>query len=82
MKLWIDADAAPRDVKEIVCRAAKRLELETVLVALWAQGQAELCQRAGSGAHASDAHPVARLPVPRGFTRPAWPLPRLGRADR
>jgi uncharacterized protein len=33
MKLWIDADAAPRDVKEIVFRAAKRLELETVLVA-------------------------------------------------
>ena len=33
MKLWIDADAAPRDVKEIVYRAAKRLELETVLVA-------------------------------------------------
>ncbi len=33
MKLWIDADAAPRDVKEIVYRAAKRLELPTVLVA-------------------------------------------------
>ena len=33
VKLWIDADAAPRDVKEIVFRAAKRLELETVLVA-------------------------------------------------
>ncbi|HYW14255.1 MAG TPA: YaiI/YqxD family protein [Longimicrobium sp.] len=33
MKLWIDADAAPRDVKEIAYRAAKRLELETVLVA-------------------------------------------------
>jgi uncharacterized protein YaiI (UPF0178 family) len=33
MKLWIDADAAPRDVKEIVFRAAKRLELRTVLVA-------------------------------------------------
>lgn len=33
MKLWIDADAAPRDVKEIVFRAAKRLELETILVA-------------------------------------------------
>ena len=32
MKLWIDADAAPRDVKEIVFRAAKRLELEPVLV--------------------------------------------------
>lgn len=33
MKLWIDADAAPRDVKEIVFRAARRLELATVLVA-------------------------------------------------
>jgi uncharacterized protein len=33
MKLWIDADAAPRDVKEIVFRAAHRLGLETVLVA-------------------------------------------------
>lgn len=33
MKLWIDADAAPREVKEIVFRAAHRLALETVLVA-------------------------------------------------
>ena len=33
MKLWVDADAAPRDVKEIVYRTAKRLGLETVLVA-------------------------------------------------
>ncbi|MBW3628690.1 MAG: YaiI/YqxD family protein [Gemmatimonadetes bacterium] len=33
VRLWIDADAAPRDVKEIVFRAAKRLEMETVLVA-------------------------------------------------
>ncbi len=33
MKLWIDADATPRDVKEIVFRAAHRLALETVLVA-------------------------------------------------
>lgn len=33
VKLWIDADAAPRDVKEIVFRAAKRLEIEAVLVA-------------------------------------------------
>lgn len=33
MKLWIDADAAPRDVKEIVFRAATRLQLNTVLVA-------------------------------------------------
>ena len=33
MKLWIDADAAPRDVKEIAFRAARRLEMPTVLVA-------------------------------------------------
>jgi uncharacterized protein len=33
VKLWIDADAAPRDVKEIAFRAARRLEMETVLVA-------------------------------------------------
>jgi uncharacterized protein YaiI (UPF0178 family) len=31
--IWVDADAAPRDVKEIVFRAAKRLEIRTVLVA-------------------------------------------------
>lgn len=33
MKIWIDADAAPRDVKEIVFRASKRLGIETILVA-------------------------------------------------
>jgi uncharacterized protein YaiI (UPF0178 family) len=33
MKLWVDADATPRDVKEIVFRAADRLRLEAVLVA-------------------------------------------------
>jgi uncharacterized protein len=33
MKLWLDADAAPRDVKDICLRAAERLKLETVLVA-------------------------------------------------
>ena len=33
MKIWIDADAAPRDAKEIVFRASTRLKIETVLVA-------------------------------------------------
>ena len=33
MKLWIDADAAPRDVKEVCFRASERLKLDTVLVA-------------------------------------------------
>ena len=33
MKLWLDADAAPRDVKEVCYRVSERLKLETVLVA-------------------------------------------------
>jgi uncharacterized protein len=33
LKIWIDADAAPREVKELVFRAAKRLGVEAVLVA-------------------------------------------------
>ena len=33
MKIWIDADAAPRDVKDICFRASDRLKLPTILVA-------------------------------------------------
>ncbi len=33
MKLWLDADATPRDVKEICFRASDRHALQTVLVA-------------------------------------------------
>jgi len=33
MTLWLDADAAPRDVKDICVRAAERLKLDTILVA-------------------------------------------------
>lgn len=33
MTIWVDADSAPRDVKEIIYRAAKRLEIATILVA-------------------------------------------------
>ncbi|MEM9369204.1 MAG: YaiI/YqxD family protein [Planctomycetota bacterium] len=33
MKIWVDADAAPTAVKEVVFRAAKRLQIETLLVA-------------------------------------------------
>ena len=33
MKLWIDADAAPRDVKDICIRASERMKLDTLLVA-------------------------------------------------
>lgn len=33
LTIWVDADAAPRDVKDVVYRAAKRLEVPAVLVA-------------------------------------------------
>jgi uncharacterized protein len=33
MKIWVDADAAPRDVKEVVMRAAARLKIQVILVA-------------------------------------------------
>jgi uncharacterized protein YaiI (UPF0178 family) len=33
VKLWLDADATPREVKEICFRASERLRLDTVLVA-------------------------------------------------
>lgn len=33
MKIWVDADAAPGDVKSIVARAALRLEIQTSFVA-------------------------------------------------
>src|SRR5579859_1295956 len=32
MKLWLDADSAPRDVKDVCFRACERLVLETILV--------------------------------------------------
>jgi uncharacterized protein YaiI (UPF0178 family) len=33
MRIWLDADATPRDVKDIVFRAAHRLSIDTVVVA-------------------------------------------------
>ena len=33
MRLWLDADATPRDVKDVCLRAAERLKLDTILVA-------------------------------------------------
>lgn len=33
MKIWVDADAAPRPVKDILFRAAQRTECELILVA-------------------------------------------------
>lgn len=60
MKLWIDADAAPRDVKDLVFRAARRLNVPAILVsnlrlqappgnpmvsAVWVDGGADVADR-------------------------------------
>ena len=33
MKIWIDADACPKAIKEIIFKASERLKIETILVA-------------------------------------------------
>ncbi len=33
MRIWIDADATPFETKEVIFRAARRLKIETILVA-------------------------------------------------
>ncbi len=33
MKIWVDADALPGEIKDIILRAARRLKIDTVLVA-------------------------------------------------
>lgn len=48
MKIWIDADAAPREVKELIFRASKRLGIEVTLVAnqsIWLPPSQGLIQR-------------------------------------
>jgi uncharacterized protein len=79
MKIWVDADAAPRDVKEIVFRAAKRLEIQAVLVAnqrmpaplnndyvstVWVQGGADVADRhIADHAAAGDVAITADIPL-------------------
>lgn len=33
MKIWVDADACPRDARDLIYRTANRLNVETILVA-------------------------------------------------
>ena len=33
MKLWVDADACPRAIKEVIYRAADRMKIQSILVA-------------------------------------------------
>lgn len=60
--LWIDADACPRDVKELVYRAAERLQVRTIFVAngnLTLPRSAFLSTvRVGQGLNVADAYIV------------------------
>jgi uncharacterized protein YaiI (UPF0178 family) len=78
MTIWVDADAAPRDVKEIVVRAAKRLEFRTVFVAnqrlstpidnphvntVWVQGGPDVADR-HIAEHASEGDVAVTADIP------------------
>jgi uncharacterized protein YaiI (UPF0178 family) len=79
MRIWIDADAAPRDVKDIVFRAALRLQIPTVLVAnqrlnppannahvtsVWVQGGPDVADRhIAENALAGDVAITADIPL-------------------
>ena len=60
MKLWIDADACPREAKELIYRAAERFAVDTVLVANSALNVPRLPHvstvRVGKGLDVADAH--------------------------
>jgi uncharacterized protein YaiI (UPF0178 family) len=62
MKIWIDGDAMPGAIKEIVLRAAQRLKVETVLVANKnvdiGRGPFVSFVRVGKGSDVADAYIV------------------------
>ena len=65
MKIWIDADACPRTIREVVFRAAKRLRIPVRLVADRELSTPETslisAVSVGSGADEADNHIVEHL---------------------
>jgi uncharacterized protein YaiI (UPF0178 family) len=63
VRIWIDADACPRDVKDVVYRAAQRTERSVVVVANQAmhvpRSPLIRLERVGSGLDVADDHIVA-----------------------
>jgi uncharacterized protein YaiI (UPF0178 family) len=92
MKLWIDADAAPRDVKEICFRASDKRTLETVLVAnqriqLPAGYTMPTAMRVGGGPDVADRYTAEHAPagdvvVTADIPLAALLVPRLTRQPR
>lgn len=63
MKIWIDADAAPREVKELVFKSSQRLSLSVILVAnqtIWTppSGGRIQCVTVRDGANVADQYIV------------------------
>lgn len=79
MRIWVDAEAAPRDVREVVCRASERLGVGAVfvggqgveppggypLVEVLAEGSLDSLAEPGDVVVTADPLVAARL-VPRG----------------
>lgn len=68
MKIWVDADALPRELRDILLRAAQRLKIDALFVAnknldLGRGTQATLV-RVGKGADVADSH-IVRASEPR-----------------
>lgn len=78
MTIWVDADAAPRDVKELVYRASLRLEIPAVMVAnqrvttprnnphvssVWVQGGPDVADRHIAD-HASEGDVAVTADIP------------------
>ena len=63
MRIWIDADACPRDVKDVVYRAAQRTQRSVVVVANQAmhvpRSPLIRLERVGGGLDVADDHIVA-----------------------
>jgi uncharacterized protein YaiI (UPF0178 family) len=63
VRIWIDADACPRDVKDVVYRAAQRTERSVVVVANQAmhvpRSPLIRLERVGGGLDVADDHIVA-----------------------
>jgi uncharacterized protein len=65
VRIWVDADACPGAIKDVLCGAAERLGVELVLVAnrsLYTRpSQFVRAQRVGSGFDVADAYIVDQL---------------------
>ncbi len=70
LKIWVDADALPGEIKEVIQRAAQRLQLPAILVAnknvAVGPGAFVSFVRVGKGADVADSY-IAEHSAPRDF---------------